>query len=98
MRVLVVDTYYPAFVAAHYDARPGLAARSYDEQLGSLVERSFGTSDAYSRNFAELGHDAADVIVNATPLQRAWAREHGASRLARVAMRLPARGRVAARQ
>lgn len=88
MRVLVVDTYYPAFTAAHYAARPGLERAPYAEQLASLMARRFGTSDAYSANLTALGHDAADVIVNCAPLQLAWAREHG-PRWARAAARLP---------
>ena len=98
MRVLVVDTYYPAFLDAHYAERPGLAERPYGEQLRSLMERSFGTSDAYSCNLVELGHEAAEVIVNAAPLQDAWAREHGGARLARARTRLPGRFGIAARE
>lgn len=77
MRVLVLDTYYPAFTAAHYAERPGLERAPYAEQLASLIARRFGTTDAYSANLAALGHDAADAIVNCAPLQLAWAREHG---------------------
>jgi spore maturation protein CgeB len=85
MRVLVVDTYYAAFVAAHYAAHPGLAERPYAEQLRSLLDSGFGTSDAYSANLAALGHDAADVVVDCLPLQLAWAREHGMRLVARAA-------------
>ena len=93
MRVLVVDTYYPAFVAAHYAERPGLAAAPYDEQLQSLMERSFGTSDAYSSNLVRLGHEAADVVVDCLPLQLTWAREQrlrGVGASSRVPTRLGA--------
>lgn len=77
MRVLVLDTYYPAFLAAHYGERPGLADASYDEQLAALMERSFGTFDAYSHGLRQLGHEAAEVVVNCEPLQRRWAQENG---------------------
>ena len=100
MRVLVVDTYYPAFLASHYSERPGLAERPYGEQLASLMDRMFGTADAYSRHLRELGHDADDVIVNCPELQLAWAREHGRPRLAGAlarAMALPATAGRAAR-
>lgn len=92
MRVLVVDTYYPAFVARHYAERPGLEDCSYAEQLRSLMDRCFGTADAYSKNLAALGHDAADVIADCVPLQLAWAREHrvlSARALSAVAGRAP---------
>jgi hypothetical protein len=80
LRVAVVDTYYPAFLAAHYADRPGLAERSYAEQLQSLMERQFGTSDAYSHELRRLGHEAVDLVVNAPELQRAWRRENGRGR------------------
>ena len=77
MRVLVIDTYYPALLERHYSASPSLAERSYDEQLRSLMDLGFGTSDAYSRCFEAAGVQAADVIANCEPLQRRWALEHG---------------------
>ena len=76
MRVLVVDIHYPAFTARHYAANPGLAERSYDEQLASLTDTWFGTTGIYSHHLRELGHDASELVVNCLPLQLAWAREH----------------------
>jgi hypothetical protein len=92
VRVFVLDTYYPAFLDAHYKARPELAQLPYDEQLTSLMEQSFGTSDAYSRFLRALGHEAVESVANCEPLQLAWAREHGvwtaaARRLAAAAPR-----------
>src|SRR5207247_2081626 len=75
--ILVLDTYYPAFLASHYAARPGLADQAYHEQLHSLFERSFGTGDAYSHYLRELGHDATEIVANCEPLQRRWAGEQG---------------------
>ena len=92
VRVLILDTYYPAFLRAHYGERPGLAERSYAEQLQSLLGRFFGTSDAYSNHLRELGHEAWDVIPNCEPLQRAWLSENGGGkRLLRLATRAPGR-------
>jgi spore maturation protein CgeB len=101
LRVLIADTYYPAFVAAHYADRPGLAAAPYGEQLRSLLDRRFGTGDAYSRELARLGHEAADVIVSCEQLQAAWAREHGLvlhDPLRRAAAGAPTRAGIMARQ
>ena len=77
MRVLIVDTCYPAFLASHYASNPGLAGRSYDEQWRALMDTFFGTADSYSYYLRELGHEAHEVVVNAEPLQAAWAKEHG---------------------
>jgi spore maturation protein CgeB len=79
MRLLIVDTCYPAFLASHYESNPGLEQRPYDEQWRALMDTFFGTADSYSHYLGELGHDAHEVVVNAEPLQRAWAREHGRS-------------------
>ncbi|HJQ75042.1 MAG TPA: glycosyltransferase [Gaiellaceae bacterium] len=90
MRVLIVDTCYPAFLASHYRSNPGLEHRSYDEQWRALMDTFFGTADSYSHHLRELGHEAHEIVVNAEPLQRAWAREHGARRsvLGRLRRRL----------
>ena len=80
MRVLIVDTCYPAFLASHYASNPGLDQRSYDEQWRALMDTFFGTADSYSHYLRELGHEAHEVVINAEPLQAAWAREQGRSR------------------
>jgi spore maturation protein CgeB len=89
MRVLIVDTCYPAFLASHYRLNPGLEQRPYDEQWRTLMDTFFGTADSYSYYLRELGHDAHEVVVNAEPLQRAWAREHGGKRRYLGRMRRP---------
>lgn len=87
-----MDTLYPAFVASHYDDRPALSAASYDEQHAALIDRSFGTSDAYSTNLRALGHEAVDLLVNVERLQGTWAAEHGLrARGGRLARWAPAR-------
>jgi hypothetical protein len=77
MRILIVDTYYPALLESHYAERPELVDAPYDIQWRALMNRFFGTSDAYSYYLGQLGHQAHEVVVNCEPLQRAWAREHG---------------------
>ena len=90
MKIAVVDTYYPAFLASHYRAAPGLAARPYGEQLQALVDACFGTSDFYSRHLAALGCEAIDLVANCVPLQSAWARQNHVD-FSPLAMRLPGR-------
>ena len=80
MRILIVDTCYPAFLASLYAREPGLERRPYAEQWRTLMDTFFGTADAYSHYLSELGQEAHEVVVNAEPLQRAWAREHGVRR------------------
>jgi len=51
---------------------PGFADAPYAEQLAALMDRCFGTADAYSVNLRALGHEAADVVADCLPLQLAW--------------------------
>jgi spore maturation protein CgeB len=78
VRVLIVDTCYPAFLTSHYSERPELADATYEIQWRALMDRFFGTSDAYSHYLGELGHEAHELVVNCVPMQQAWARERGA--------------------
>ena len=77
MRILIVDTCYPAFLRDHYARTPGLADAPYEEQWRALMDTFFGTADSYSHHLAPLGHEAHEVVANCEPLLRAWAREHG---------------------
>lgn len=76
MRILIVDTFYPAVLDAHYAQHAGLDEEPYDAQWRSLMGTFFGTADSYSFHLGRLGHAAHELIVNAGPLQAAWAREH----------------------
>src|SRR6266566_3016974 len=77
MRVLIVDTYYSAFLSTLYAQHPDLALQPYSEQWRALMDQCFGTADFYSSNLIALGHEATEVVVNCEPLQRQWARENG---------------------
>ena len=77
MRILIIDTCYPAFLRAHYSAHPGLAERPYAEQWRSVMDTFFGTADSYSYFLEQLGHEAQELVVNCAEMQTAWAREHG---------------------
>src|ERR1700754_4892949 len=77
MRILVLNADYPRFLAWLYRGRPGLENASYAAQMTARNASLFGVADFYSRNFAALGHAAAEIHVNNPWLQSAWAREHG---------------------
>jgi spore maturation protein CgeB len=79
MKILIVDTCYPAFLTSHYAEHPELAQRPYAEQWRSLMDTFFGTADSYSFHLRALGHEADEVVANCRPLQHAWATEHGFS-------------------
>ena len=90
MKITIVDTYYAAFLARFYEASPELVYKSYDEQLQSLIDACFGTSDFYSRHLNKLGCVANDLIVNCEPLQKRWAKDCGLD-VSSLALRIPHR-------
>ena len=77
MRILVLNADYPRFLTWLYRRRPGLENAPYQTQMAARNASLFGVADFYSRNFAALGHQAAEIHVNNAWLQSAWAREHG---------------------
>lgn len=76
MKIAILDTYYPAFLAAKYRNDNELSQKNYGNQLNTLLECCFGTSDFYSRHLNALGCEAIDIVANCIPLQARWAKEH----------------------
>lgn len=77
MRILILNADYPRFLAWLYRRAPGLENEPYAAQMAARNASLFGVADFYSRNFAALGHVAADIHVNNPWMQAAWARERG---------------------
>lgn len=77
MRILVLNADYPRFLDWFYARQPSLKTAGYAAQMSERNASLFGVADFYSRNFAALGHSAAEIHVNNRWLQAAWAREHG---------------------
>jgi len=78
MRILVLNADYPRFLGWFYRRQPGLENTSYAAQMAARNASLFGVADFYSRNFAILGHQAAEIHVNNPWLQSAWAHtRHG---------------------
>lgn len=90
MRIALLDTYYPRFLSAHYASHPALTGATYGNQRQDLLSCVFGTADFYSRHLQAMGHEAEDLIVNCTPLQKTWAHEHRV-RYSPLALKLPPR-------
>ena len=44
MKLLIVDTYYPAFLHSFYAQHPDLACLPYAEQWRVLMDQRFGTA------------------------------------------------------
>lgn len=72
-RILLLDSYYDAFVNTLPDPVNG----SYEAELRRVLDTAFGTSDFFSRHLKTHGWECADVIFNHHRLQRRWALENG---------------------
>jgi hypothetical protein len=94
VRIQVVDTIYVEAAVEVYRRTPGLIGMPYEVQRRALWDAYFGTSDAYVRHLAELGHETDGVIMNCSPLQTTWCAERGVPRSATRAV-LSRRGRRA---
>lgn len=77
MKILIIDTYYRAFLESIYKENAAYAWKPYEEQWRSLMNQCFGVADFYSTNLRKLGHEATEVVANCEPLQRQWAKENG---------------------
>lgn len=77
MRILLVHTYYPEYLADLYASDPGLGHLDFNQQQQRILDTGFCLADAYSNALRGLGCAARDVIVNADPAQARWATEHG---------------------
>lgn len=77
MRTLVLNADYPRFLAWLYRRHAGLESAAYAAQMAARNASLFSVADFYSRNFSSLGHEAAEIHINNTWMQAAWAREHG---------------------
>src|ERR1700759_1656237 len=73
MRILILNADYPRFLAWFYGQRPDLRQATYAAQMKARNDSLFGGADFCSRNFAALGHTAAEIHANNGWLQSAWA-------------------------
>ena len=61
-----------------YAERPGLAEKPFSEQMQILLADGFSFGDAWKYYLEASGrYEVMEVVLNAEPAQRQWAREHG---------------------
>lgn len=79
IRLSKVTSFYPQFLKQYYAQNPGELARSYSDQHRSLMSSGYGWSDYLKKALIPHGFETDEIVWNASPLQQAWATEHGAS-------------------
>jgi spore maturation protein CgeB len=76
MTILFIDTYYQNFLNSFWQSHQKLKNEKYSNQINTLLNQCFGTSDYYSYNLKELGYQTYDIIANDEVSQKQWAYEH----------------------
>ena len=77
MKILVINTDYPEFVARFYETKPELRTASFATQMSERMATLFGVADFYSQALRSVGHDATDLLINNEIMQLAWLSERG---------------------
>ena len=76
MKFLRISSISSGCIKDFYFKNPGLSGKSYAEQKTKIDYQAFEWSDYWANALTPLGYDVSEVISNAEPLQRAWAREN----------------------
>ncbi|MGQ1889416.1 glycosyltransferase family protein [Thermophagus sp. OGC60D27] len=79
LRFLKISSYYRDFLNHYYRQNPLIVSAGYDEQYRHLMDQYFAWSDNYGRILAEKGMETMEIVANASPLQKAWAKENEVS-------------------
>jgi spore maturation protein CgeB len=77
MKIVLFWSFYGKYLDCIYASSPNLASLSYRDQLGIILSDAFGWPPAVVNRMSELNCEVQIIIVNALPLQRAWAIENG---------------------
>ena len=79
--LLKASSFYPKYLTWFYRANPALATASYAQQHKALMEDRFGFSDSWRRYLSQGSNrfDVTELVVNAEPLQKQWAKENSVS-------------------
>ena len=72
-----ITSFYRNFLRDYYRENAGTENFTYQEQFDHLMAQKYGYSDFFARHFREIDVNAHEIIYNAAPLQKAWARENG---------------------
>lgn len=77
MRLLKLGIYYSAYLHQFYEQHPGLESQDYNIQHNALMDDCFGSSNFWTTALSNLGYETGDLIANAEPMQKMWAKEQG---------------------
>lgn len=76
-RVVRVRQFYPIFLQDYYRRFPKVKNFCYKEQYNHIMSMGFESADYYTKHLCSMGVEAYEIVMNAKPLQLAWAKENG---------------------
>ena len=79
MKLQRITTNYPGYLRQFYQTRTELVSQPYRAQHAALMKDVHGWADFWSCALGKIGYECDEVVSNAEPLQKAWARENGFS-------------------
>lgn len=75
-RFIRVTDYYGEYLKSYYARFPDSTQLNYEEQHNHLINDSIEMVSSYGKFLRKIGVDAIDIVSNADPLQKCWAKEH----------------------
>lgn len=76
MKILFIQTNYPAFLKNFYEKNKNWNALNYQALMFKWAKEWFGSANFYSNNLRKHGWEGKEVIVDDWNSQRKWAKEH----------------------
>jgi len=78
-KFLKISSYYRDFLKDYYTRFPEVKILDYEGQHTQLMCQYFAWSDNYGRLLAHKGIETMEIVANAMPMQKIWAKENGFS-------------------
>ncbi len=73
----VASTAYLSSINALLARDPDLIDAPFSDQMAAYFDQGFVYGDSFSRAMAGLGNETMEVLSNAEPFQKSWARQNG---------------------
>lgn len=76
-----ISGFYKNFLTYYYQRHSFVKALDYQGQYQHLMDQGYGYSDYFHRHFTKHDVEGWEIVYNASPLQRAWAKQHGSVKI-----------------
>lgn len=80
-RFVKISGFYKNYLTYYYQKYPFVKGLSYSDQYRHLMDQGYGYSDFFHKHFVKHDVEGWEIVYNASPLQRAWAKEHNSVKI-----------------